>query len=234
MVSLFNSKSRAPTAKADPMTLAYDLYWSFRSPYSYLITGRLLKLEQDYDVVGNIRPVYPLAVRTPEFFEAQDPLWFRYFAFDINREAGFLGLPFRWPSPDPVQMDFATRTYPKEQPHIHRLTRLGVAAAERGRGLPMLAEVSHLIWSGTVDNWHEGDHIARATEAAGLDPTEIARAVDQEAERLHEIIEANQIAQREAGHYGVPMLSFNKEPFFGQDRYDQFRWRLEQQGLKPR
>ena len=216
------------------MTLTYDLYWSFRSPYSYMITKRLVELERDFDVVGNIRPVYPLAVRTPEFFEAQDPLWFRYFAFDINREAAFLSLPFRWPIPDPVLMDFATRTYPKEQPYIHRLTRLGVAAAERGRGLSMLAEVSHLIWSGTVDNWHEGDHIARALERAGLDPIEMFAAADNEADRLHAVIEASQVAQRDAGHWGVPMIAFDGEPFFGQDRFDQFKWRLEQKGLKPR
>ena len=216
------------------MTLRYDLFWSFRSPYSYMITPRLVQLEQDYDVAGNIRPVYPLAVRTLEFFEAQDPLWFRYFAIDINREAQYLGLPFRWPSPDPVKMDFATRTYPKEQPYIHRLTRLGAAASERGRGLALLAEISHVIWSGTVDNWHEGDHIANAIRRAGLDPDALFAAADDEADRLHAVIEASQVAQREAGHWGVPMIAFNGEPFYGQDRFDQFKWRLEQQGLKRR
>jgi 2-hydroxychromene-2-carboxylate isomerase len=30
------------------------------------------------------------------------------------------------------------------------------------------------------------------------------------------------------------MIAFNNEPFFGQDRFDQFKWRLEQQGLKAR
>ncbi|HUO12499.1 MAG TPA: 2-hydroxychromene-2-carboxylate isomerase, partial [Caulobacteraceae bacterium] len=114
------------------MTLSYELYWSFRSPYSYMITPRLVALEAAYDVRGVIRPVYPLAVRTPEFFETRDPLWFSYFQRDIRREAEFLGLPLRWPRPDPVLMDFATRTYPKEQPHIHRLTQMGVAAAELG------------------------------------------------------------------------------------------------------
>ena len=111
---------------------------------------------------------------------------------------------------------------------------MGVAATERGRGLAFLNEVSALIWSGSVDNWHEGDHIAEATRRAGLDPAEIATIVDSEAERLHQIIETNQIDQRKAGHYGVPMMAFNDEPFFGQDRYDQFRWRLGQQGLKAR
>ena len=120
------------------MTLTYELYWSFRSPYSYMITHRLLALEAEFDVTGIIRPVYPLAVRTPEFFETRDPLWFSYFQIDIHREAAFLGLPLRWPRPDPVYMDRETRTYPKDQPHIHRLTRLGVAATEGGRGLAYL------------------------------------------------------------------------------------------------
>ena len=216
------------------MSLSYDLFWSFRSPYSYMITPRLVALEAAYDVTCVVRPVYPLAVRTPEFFETRDPLWFSYFQQDIHREAAFLRLPFRWPRPDPVYMDRATRTYPKDQPHIHRLTRMGVAAAEMGRGLPFLKETSHVIWSGEVDNWHEGDHLEAAAMRAGLDAGELMARVDDEAERLHAVVEANQIAQREAGHYGVPMLAFNGEAFFGQDRYDQFRWRLEQQGLTRR
>ncbi|MFP5447688.1 MAG: 2-hydroxychromene-2-carboxylate isomerase [Alphaproteobacteria bacterium] len=216
------------------MTLTYELYWSFRSPYSYMITPRLMALEAEYDVRGVIRPVYPLAVRTPEFFETQDPLWFSYFLRDIHREAEYLGLPFGWPRPDPVYMDMATRTYPREQPHIHRLTQMGVAAAERGMGLAYLTEVSRVIWGGQVENWHEGDHLAKAAERAGLDPVELAAAVDAQTERLNAVVEANQVAQREAGHYGVPMIAFNGEPFFGQDRFDQFKWRLEQQGMARR
>jgi 2-hydroxychromene-2-carboxylate isomerase len=214
------------------MTLSYDLFWSFRSPYSYLLMDRLVALERDYDVRGRIRPVYPLAVRTPEFFETRDPLWFRYFMVDIHREAEFLGLPLRWPRPDPVYMDPATRTYPKAQPHIHRLTQMGIAAAERGRGLAFLDEASRMIWSGTIDNWHEGDHLAEAARRAGLDPIELDTALETESDRLRAIVEENQAAQRQAGHYGVPMILFNGEPFFGQDRFPQFKWRLEQQGLE--
>ncbi len=216
------------------MSLTYDLYWSFRSPYSYMIVQRLIDLEREFDVRGVVRPVYPLAVRTPEFFETRDPLWFSYFMVDIHREAAFLGLPFRWPRPDPVKMDFATRTYPKEQPYIHRLTRLGVLAAERGKGLAYLDEVSRVIWSGEVENWPEGDHLDKAAAWAGLDPADLNTTVEAEADRLHALVEANQVAQRAAGHYGVPMIAFNGEPFFGQDRFDQFKWRLEQQGLTRR
>jgi 2-hydroxychromene-2-carboxylate isomerase len=215
------------------MTLRYDLYWSFRSPYSYMVTPRLLALEAEYDVECGIRPVYPLAVRTPEFFETRDPLWAPYFLTDVFREAAFLGLPFRWARPDPVQQG-AEGGYRIAQPYIHRLTHLGVAAAERGRGMPFLAEVSRTIWSGEVENWHLGDHLERATARAGLDYEELGAAVDADPGRFAAIVEANQVAQRAAGHWGVPMMAFGGEPFFGQDRFDQLKWRMEQAGLARR
>jgi 2-hydroxychromene-2-carboxylate isomerase len=212
------------------MTLSYDLYWSFRSPYSYMLTPRLMALEAEYDVVCNVRPVYPLAVRTPEFFESRDPLWTRYFMTDVFREAAFLGLPFRWPRPDPVQQAPEVG-YRMAQPHIHRLTHLGVAAAERGGGLAFLREASHTIWSGEVDNWHEGDHLARAAERAGLDFAELSAAVDGDPDHFAKVVEVNQVDQRAAGHWGVPMTVFGGEPFFGQDRFEQLKWRMAQAGL---
>lgn len=215
------------------MTLGYDLYWSFRSPYSYMVTPRLVALEREHDVRCNVRPVYPLAVRTPEFFEQQDPLWIRYFMTDVFREAAFLDLPFRWPRPDPVQRSM-DQGYRIPQPHIHRLTHLGVAAVERGRGLQFLAEASRTIWGGEVDDWHEGDHLARAAERAGLDFAELAAAADDDTARLAAIVEENQVAQRAAGHWGVPMMVFGGEAFFGQDRFDQMKWRMRQQGLQRR
>ncbi len=37
-----------------------------------------------------------------------------------------------------------------------------------------------------------------------------------------------------AGHWAVPMMVFGGEAFFGQDRVDQLKWRLEQHGLERR
>jgi len=131
-------------------------------------------------------------------------------------------------------MDFATRTYPAEQPYIHRLTHLGVAAAERGRGLALLDEVSRLIWSGTVSDWHLGDHLAQATARAGLDLAALDAAITRDDGHYRDAVADNQAAQRVGGHYGVPLMVFDGEPFFGQDRFDQFVWRLEKAGLKRR
>ncbi|MBI3199235.1 MAG: DsbA family protein [Rhodospirillales bacterium] len=216
------------------MTLHYDLYWSFRSPYSYLVTPRLVALEKEYDAAANVRVVYPIAVRQPDFFANSDRLWFTYFLRDVFRSAEFVGLPIAWPSPDPVVMDPKTRSYPREQPYIHRLTRLGQAATERGKGLAFLNEVSTTIWSGKVRNWHEGDHLAQAARRAGLDLAEMDGAVAAAPERFDAIIEKSQEAQREGGHYGVPLMVFDGEPFFGQDRFDQLKWRMLQKGLAKR
>ena len=215
------------------MTLAYDLFWSFRSPYSYLVTPRLIEFERDYDVKANVRPVYPIAVRIDGFFKNANPMWLPYLARDVARIAQMLGMPFAPPRPDPIAMNLQTGQVPREQPYIGRLTRLGVAAAERGKGLAFLREISGVIWGGTAD-WHRGDHLARATERAGLDLGELERDITKDADRYEAVIVENEAAQKRAGHWGVPLMVFENEPFFGQDRFDVLKWRMAQKGLTKR
>ena len=213
------------------MSQTFDLFWSFRSPYSYLLTPRIVDLCRDHDVICNVRIVYPIAVRHADFFAQADPLWAPYLVKDTYRTAEFLGLPYRWPRPDPVVMDPATRTYPTAQPHIHRLSHLGVAAAEQGRGLGFIDQVSALIWNGRTDNWHEGDHLANAAARAGLDLADLDARIAADPAHYIAQVETNQTDQRKGGHYGVPLMVLDGEPFFGQDRFDQLKWRLEQKLL---
>ncbi len=216
------------------MTLAVDCFWSFRSPYSYLATGRMVQLARDWDVDLVLRPVLPLAIRTPEFFERVHPLWPLYLLRDTTRIAEWLGIPFAWPRPDPVVQEFPSRRIAAEQPYIHRLTRLGVDAAERGRGLPFIDEVSRLIWGGEVVGWHEGSHLADAAGRAGLDLAEMDAAVAADPARYDTILDRNQADLAAAGHWGVPTFVVQGEPFFGQDRLELLVWRLRQHGLSPR
>lgn len=216
------------------MTLSVDLFWSFRSPYSYLATPRLVEMERDYDLAIHVRPVYPLAVRTRDFFEKQNPLWIPYLFRDTMRLAEQLDMPYRWPRPDPVQVDPVTRGALPNQPHIHRLTRLGCAAAEAGHGLPFLHEVSTLIWSGKTDGWHEGTHLAEASARAGLDLAGLDAKIAADPDKYETIIQENQTAHQASGHWGVPTCAFEGEPFFGQDRLDALLWRMKQRGLKVR
>ena len=216
------------------MTLAIDLFWSFRSPYSYLATPRLVAMAREWDLTVNVRPVYPLAVRSGEFFKHVNPLWIPYLLRDTYRLSQMLGLPYRWPRPDPVVIEPCTRAATPNQPYIHRLTRLGCAAAETPNGLAFLNEVSHVIWSGEVDNWHEGDHLAKASARAGLDLVALDAKIAGDPEKYESIIRSNQTAHHDCGHWGVPTMAFQGEPFFGQDRLDVLLWRLKQNGLTAR
>jgi 2-hydroxychromene-2-carboxylate isomerase len=215
------------------MTLAADLFWSFRSPYSYLAIARYRALAASHDVAINLRPVYPLAIRQPDFFERNHPNWLSYTMRDMIRVAQFHGIPFGPPRPDPIVQDFNTRAIAAEQPYIYRLTRLGQAASRRGKSLAFAHEAAQLIWGG-AQNWHLGDHLAGAARRSGLDLAELDAEVEADAEALDTELAGNQVALEIAGHWGVPTLVFDGEPFFGQDRIEMARWRMEQKGLQPR
>lgn len=214
--------------------LTADLFFSFRSPYSYLAVGRYRELAEKFTVDIALRPVYPLAIRQPEFFAEGNRLAGRYIFIDAARSAEMLGIPYRWPRPDPVVQDLATRRIADEQPYIHRLVRLGQAAARRGKGLAFADEVAKVIWSGEVDDWHLGDHLSYAARRADLDLAELDEEVFRDAEGFDAEIATNQRALEQAGHWGVPTLVFDGEPFFGQDRIAMARWRMEQNGLTSR
>ena len=210
-----------------------DVYWSFRSPYSYLATKRLRAMPGKWDVRVRPRPVYPIAIRTPDFFSGIRPQWVPYLLRDVVRLSQYLELPLGPLNPDPVVMNMMTREIADEQPHIHRLTRLGVLACEAGdaAGWAFMDEVSTLIWSGGA--WTEGTALAEAAARAGFDLAELDQRQQAETERLEAVIAESQAAQ-DPHHWGVPLMVFEGEAFFGQDRLDVLEWRLGQSGVARR
>jgi len=216
------------------MTLSVDLFFSFRSPYSYLALPKTLKLVADYDVTVNLRPVYPLAVRVPGFFKRTNPQFLRYVGLDSRRVAERANIPFRFPRPDPIVQDMTTLDVADNQPYIHRLTRLGAAAQLEGRALGFVDAISRVLWDGTVSGWNEGDHLVRAAAAAGFDLTAMDAAISADPDRYELIIAGNEKDHAASGHWGVPTFVFDNEPFFGQDRIDLLIWRMESKGLTHR
>lgn len=211
------------------MSNRVDVYFSFRSPYSYLATPDMVRLKKDYTVQVNLRPVFPIAVRAPDFFNPDNVKRAKYIRMDWLRRAEFLNMPNRWPDPDPIVQNMETYEIAPEQPLIHELTKLGVEAQRRGNGVEFAYHVSHLIFGGTK-NWHTGDHMELAAGEAGLNLDAMKVALDG-GDHLQEI-ERNQDNLQAANHWGVPTYVFEGEPFFGQDRIDTLRWRLDQKNLR--
>ena len=211
------------------MSATVNLFYSFRSPYCYLATPEALALEQVFAVRVALRPVFPLALRQPNFFNPDNVKRAKYIMMDWLRRAEMLGLPHHWPSPDPIVQDMKSYAIAAEQPYIYRLTYLGVEAQRCDRGIRFAAEVARLIFGGTRD-WHLGDHLKDATTRAGLDLESMDAAIEDPTSHRQEV-ERNQVDLESAGHWGVPTFEFSGEPFFGQDRIDTLRWRLESSGL---
>ena len=216
------------------MTLSVDLFFSFRSPYSYLALPKTLKLVADYDATVNLRPVYPLAVRVPGFFKRTNPQFVRYVGLDSRRVAEHANIPFRFPRPDPIVKDMTTLDVAEHQPYIHRLTRLGAAAQVEARALAFVDAISRVLWDGTVSGWNEGDHLARAADAAGFDLAAMDAAISADPDRYERVIADNEKDHAASGHWGVPTFVFENEPFFGQDSIDLLIWRMESKGLTRR
>ncbi len=213
------------------MAFSIDLFWSFRSPYCYLALDRVVALSQDHGVGINVRPIYPIAVRMPDFFNTTNPLYRPYHTLDSHRVAESLSVPFRRPIPDPIQMDMETGIPDPEQPYIFRLTRLGQAAVMAGKGLEFLDHVSRILWDGSVDGWDQPPHLAEAMTGAGLDAEKLESGVAAAPGKFDAAIEDNQKAHKAAGHWGVPLMVFDAEPFHGQDRIDLMIWRMREKGL---
>ncbi len=216
------------------MTHRVDLFWSFRSPYSYLALSKAIPLTKNYDLEIVARPVYPLAVRVPDFFKRTNPQFAAYIYRDSIRVAEWLGVPFGFPRPDPIAQDMKTLEVAPEQPRIRRLMRLGAAAQEAGRALAFIDEISQVLWGGKVNGWDQGDHLAEAAARAGFDLAILDAAIVADPDHYEAIIAENERAHAQSGHWGVPTFVFNGEPFFGQDRIDLLVWRLKQKGLVER
>ncbi|MEL7031147.1 MAG: DsbA family protein [Pseudomonadota bacterium] len=211
------------------MSATIDVFWSFRSPYSYLVTPDLLRLRDDFDVDIKYRPVLPIAVRSKDSLFSGDRKPAQYIIMDSFRRAEFLGMKIAFPVPDPVVQNFQTFEVSDEQPFIYRLTGLGVEAARRGKGIELAYHVSHLIW-GSEPGWDQGDRLAEAVAKAGLDLADMEKTIATYDPMTD--VEANHAALEAAGHWGVPTMVFEGEPFFGQDRIDTLRWRLEKKGFR--
>lgn len=211
------------------MAFTVELYWSMRSPYCYLALDRLLALEKADDVTVQVKHVWPGAMRRKGYFKSLNPNYTAYHRLDTARLVEYLGLPYGRPKPDPLTFDAATmEPLPlAEQPLIGPLTRMATLAAEAGAGLAFLDPVTRLIWGGTVENWHQGEHLARAVAGAGLGYAELAARAEAEADRLDALVDANGEALAASGHWGVPCMVFDAEPFFGQDRLELLNWRLD-------
>jgi len=86
-----------------------QVYWSFRSPYSYLVTPDLIQLRDKFDIDIELKVVLPIVVRSKEsLFNRDNKNRISYILLDVARRADYLGRPLAFPDPDPIVQDMDT------------------------------------------------------------------------------------------------------------------------------
>ena len=211
-----------------------DLYFSYRSPYSYLILPRMLELKEKFDIDINFKVVYPLAIRMPEFFKNKKFPWFAALSLDIRKNAKKLDMAYTTKlKPDPIKQSMMTGKISKEQPYIFDICHLGQMAQIKGVGMEFAFEVSSLIFGGT-ENWNSDENLSRAANNVGLDLGQLRESVSVHEEEIIKQIKQNQVDQLNAGHHGVPLTVIGDKHFFGQDQFKKIMKTLKENGLKER
>ena len=203
------------------------VFYSLQSDYCYFLLDRLIQLSETGAQVI-IRPVLGGVLRLPDRFADRGALEQRYFQTDTAREAKRLGLPYAYPDPSPIQFKPDSLWQAEvAQPLNERLNRLFVGAAAAGGGLAFLTHVGRMLWDGSTRGWNKGDHLSRTMHAAGFDMDDVLNATPWVKARA--VLAENAAQMLECGHWGVPLMVYRSEPFYGQDRFDTLLWRMKQE-----
>lgn len=192
----WRSLSLKPASHARGNTL--ELFFSFRSPYSYLALDRVYRLARHYGLALKIRPVLPMVMRGLAVPKAKR----FYILTDAAREAHRAHVPFGKVC-DPVGAG------------VERCMALWPYAEKREKLSDFVFNAATAIWSQGVDV--ASDKGLRAVvEETGLDWTTAQKYLADDSWRSQ--ADANREEMMAAGNWGVPSLRYQDTMLWGQDR----------------
>jgi 2-hydroxychromene-2-carboxylate isomerase len=213
-----------PEAERGPRRLAagdgpvtVDLWFSFRSPYSYLALERIEDTLRGLPATLNLRPIAPMIARGMPLADQKR----MYIARDVRREADRLGVPF------------GNICDPAGKAVEHCLAIAPLAAAE-GKALPFARSALRGVWAEARDLTEYVD-LRRVVERAGLSWDAAKAALGAPAGAAAASANADDLAV--IGLWGVPSMRAGDFVAWGQDRLpllaDRLRRHVEAVRLSP-
>lgn len=175
-----------------------ELWYSFRSPYSYLALERIEETLRGLPATLQLRPVLPMIERGMPLA----PIKRMYIARDAKREADTLGIPF------------GNLCDPAGRAVEHCLAIAPLAAAE-GKALPFARSVMRGVWAEARDLSEYVD-LRRVVERAGLSWDAAKAALKDPAGAQAAATAADDLAV--IGLWGVPSMRAGEFVGWGQDR----------------
>ena len=78
---------------------------------------------------------------------------------------------------------------------------------------------------GSTPDWDQGDNLEDKMREASLDLEGILNSTSWEDAK--QVLDQNAAGILEAGHWGVPLMVFEEEPSYGQDRFGHLLWQMK-------
>lgn len=190
------------------MTQKIQLFYDFRSPYSYMAYTQLLGMDVDIALrpmqilkvmerVGNVPTTITCAAKG------------RYARVDLTRWAQRYGLPLK---PSDMRVNDGDAC-----------SRAVLAAGSPADAAAITLGLYQAIWS-EGKTLAAADDIVAVIAAAGIDPAPIAARID--APEIAAQLDANTDEAVERGVFGSPTIFVGDAMFFGNDRLDFVREEL--------
>ena len=187
---------RPPGTAADLPPL--ELFYSFRSPYSYLALARVFSIADAFGLRLVVRPVLPMVMRGMQVPRAK----LSYIAIDTAREARRLDIPYGKLA-DPVGAG------------VERCLAVFYYAQQEKRERDFLQHAGEAIWARGIDVATDAG-MRKVTGRCGLFWPDVLAAMEDDSWR--EKVEDNRAAMFDAGCWGVPTLRLGDFTTWGQDR----------------
>lgn len=174
-----------------------ELFYSFRSPYSYLGLERAVARFEGRPVTFVPRPIAPMVRRGVVASRAKR----LYIVRDVARLARAAGVPFGRAC-DPL-------------PGFMRAAALHAVAEEEGLAVAYLRAYGRAVWAEGLDVMRDGD-LRRLAERVGLSWARCEAALARDAPPA--FLETNAAAMAAHGLWGVPTFVHEGRALWGQDR----------------
>jgi 2-hydroxychromene-2-carboxylate isomerase len=191
------SPGEIPTVRGNK---AIELYWSLRSPYSYIGLVRVRRLAEHYRVPLVVKPVLPMVMRRMQVPRAKSFYIFR----DVKREADKYGIDFGFVA-DPLGVG------------VERCYALYEFAKSADVGVEFLESYARGVWSEGVRSDTDAG-LQKLVERVGLD-WEQARGLLKD-ESWRQWVQENLAQLYGNDLWGVPSFIYGDVKVFGQDRVD--------------
>jgi 2-hydroxychromene-2-carboxylate isomerase len=175
-----------------------ELFFSFRSPYSYLCFERVFRIADSFRLKLNLRPVLPMVMRGMQVPREK----MAYIATDTSREARRLGIPFGHIA-DPVGKG------------VERCLAVFYYAESEKRDRDFLLQAGRAIWSRATDVASDAG-MREVAGQCGLFWPDVLAAMEDDAWRTK--VEENREAMFDSGCWGVPTIRLGDFVVWGQDR----------------